>query len=236
MSLPWERIVCIAWDFGGTLAAPGPSPDGAVVADVLAGVFGAAAPRGFATVFDEFAARARHHARRTGRQPSWTGVLRDAAAVVGLSVPDGHAVEDAVFDYVPDATVDPRAVAGVWRLHELGFRCVLACNTQRPGPRRHRTLVDAGIAGCFSAVLCSSTLGIRKPHPDFYAAVWRAAGCAPDQVVFVGDTPGKDVAGPRQAGAHAVLVAGTPADAGGEVVVVGHVAELAGLVEAHRGR
>lgn len=236
MSLPWERITCIAWDFGGTLAEPGPSPDGTGVTDVLAEVFGVDAPPGFATVFDEFATRARHHARRTGLQSSWTGVLRDAAAAVGLIVPDGHVVEDAVFDHVPDATVDPRAAASLRRLHELGFRCVLACNTQRPGPRRHRTLVDAGIADCFTAVLCSSTLGIRKPHPDFYAAVWRAAGCDPGQVVFVGDTPRNDVAGPRQVGAHAILVAATPADVEQEVMVVGHVAELVGYVEAHRGR
>lgn len=236
MSLPWGQITCIAWDFGGTLAVPGPSPDGAVVADVLAGVFGVGAPPGFATVFDEFSTRARHHARRTGRQSSWTGVLGDAAAAVGLVVPDGHVVEDAVFDHVPDATVDPRATESVRGLHELGFRCVLACNTQRPGPRRHRTLVDAGIAECFSAVLCSSTLGIRKPHPDFYAAVWHAAGCDPDRVVFVGDTPVNDVVGPRQAGAHAVLVAATPTGVEEEVMVVAHVAELVGYVEAHRGR
>lgn len=134
MSPPWERITCIAWDFGGTLAEPGPSPDGAVVTDVLAEVFGVDAPPGFATVFDDFATRARHHARRTGLQSSWTGVLRDAAAVIGLIVPDGHAVEDAVFDHLPDATVDPRAAASLRRLHELGFECVLACNTQHPTP------------------------------------------------------------------------------------------------------
>ncbi len=84
--------------------------------------------------------------------------------------------------------------------------------------------------------LISSSSSTRQPHPDFYAAVWRAAGCDPDQVVFVGDTPRNDVAGPRQAGAHAVLVAATPAAGEQEVLVVGHVAELVGYVEAHRGR
>jgi putative hydrolase of the HAD superfamily len=226
--------MCIAWDFGGTLAAPGPSPDGAVVAEVLAGVFGVAAPPGFPAVFDGFAARARHRDRRTGRQSSWTGVLRSAADAVGLDVPSGRVVEDAVFDHIPDARVDPRAAACVWRLRELGFRCVLACNTQRPGPRRQRTLVEAGIAECFSAVLCSSTLGIRKPHPDFYAAVFRAAGCDPGQVLFVGDTPRNDVAGPRKAGAHAVLVAVAATDVEEGVMAVGHVAELAGYAEACR--
>jgi putative hydrolase of the HAD superfamily len=222
---------------GARLATPGPCPDGAIVAEVLVGVFGVGVPPGFPGVFDELAARVRRRERRTGRQSPWSELFRSAAEAVGVVVPPGRVVEDAVFDHVPDALVDPRAVACVRRMSQLGLRCVLACNTQRPGPRRWRTLVAAGLAECFSAVLCSSTLGVRKPHPDFSAAVFRAAGCAPGQVVFVGDTPAHDVAGPRQAGAHAVLVtAGTPAAVEVEVeegvMVVGHVADLVGDAEA----
>jgi len=55
-------------------------------------------------------------------------------------------------------------------------------------------------------VLTSARLGVEKPHPDTYAAAIAAAGCAPREILFVGDTYEADVAGPERAGMRALLV------------------------------
>jgi putative hydrolase of the HAD superfamily len=55
-------------------------------------------------------------------------------------------------------------------------------------------------------VLTSARLGVEKPHPDSYAAAIEAAGCAPGEILFVGDTYEADVAGPERAGMLALLV------------------------------
>ncbi|MDX6628335.1 MAG: hypothetical protein QOH00_581 [Gaiellales bacterium] len=55
-------------------------------------------------------------------------------------------------------------------------------------------------------VLTSARLGVEKPHPESYAAAIAAAGCAPHEILFVGDTYEADVAGPERAGMQALLV------------------------------
>ncbi|MFE3183457.1 HAD family hydrolase [Streptomyces violascens] len=64
---------------------------------------------------------------------------------------------------MPDARVDVEAAAAVRKLHANGFRCVLASNTDHPGPVRLKSLRAAGIADCFDALVLSSALGVRKP-------------------------------------------------------------------------
>ena len=55
-------------------------------------------------------------------------------------------------------------------------------------------------------ILTSARLGVEKPHPESYAAAIAAAGCAPGEILFVGDTYEADVAGPERAGMQALLV------------------------------
>ena len=55
-------------------------------------------------------------------------------------------------------------------------------------------------------VLTSARLGVEKPHPESYVAAIAAAGCAPGEILFVGDTYEADVAGPERAGMQALLV------------------------------
>jgi putative hydrolase of the HAD superfamily len=55
-------------------------------------------------------------------------------------------------------------------------------------------------------ILTSARLGVEKPHPEAYAAAIAAAGCAPGEILFVGDTYEADVAGPERAGMQALLI------------------------------
>jgi FMN phosphatase YigB (HAD superfamily) len=121
-------------------------------------------------------------------------------------------------------------------LRHTGRALVLACNTQRPIAHRQRTLAAAGLADCFDALVLSSEIGVAKPDPRFYAVVAdaarREAGCAPEAILFVGDTLDKDVIGPRAFGMRAALVDGAPPpDLPEGVPVISHVAELPELLE-----
>lgn len=51
-----------------------------------------------------------------------------------------------------------------------------------------------------SRLFVSSSLGVRKPEPDFYHAVRANLNVAADDLLMIGDDPECDVAGPRQCG------------------------------------
>jgi len=62
-------------------------------------------------------------------------------------------------------------------------------------------------AGLFDAVVTSAQAGARKPHPRIYERTLdRCGGIAPQDALFVGDTWGPDVEGPRRMGMRSVQV------------------------------
>lgn len=198
-------IRALAVDFTGTIALPGANPDSAAVVAALQALNGVV-PEGFPSAFDTVHRQVRRADRAGNTHTPFAEEIRQAAAVCGAVVPDPAAVADAVLSALPDGAVDPRAARVLRRLRAGGLRCVLASNTQKPEPVRWRTLTEAGIADCFDALVLSSTLGVRKPHPDFYAAVADACRLPARHILFVGDNPAKDAAGPRAFGMQAVLI------------------------------
>lgn len=230
-------VACVALDFGGTIATPGPSPNGADVVEILRAQFDCCAPPGFAAVVDRVRSEATAAYRAHGRQTPWETILTSSAERTGVRLPDACQLAEAIWQDVPDAVVDPVAAATVRQLGRSGVILVLACNTQRTLAARQQTLDEAGIADCFTALVLSSVVGVGKPHPRFYAAVTTAAreatGCGPDGVVFVGDTVDKDVLGPRSCGMRPVLIEPGPRPAGlaDDVPVVAHLSELPALLE-----
>ena len=59
---------------------------------------------------------------------------------------------------------------------------------------------EAGLTDAVDVVVSSAWVGARKPHPRIYAHTLREAGVDAPGTVFVGDTWGPDVAGPRAMG------------------------------------
>jgi putative hydrolase of the HAD superfamily len=57
----------------------------------------------------------------------------------------------------------------------------------------------------FDPLVFSDEIGCAKPDPRVFQAVLRATGCSPRELVHVGDREEKDVAGPHQVGARAIL-------------------------------
>jgi putative hydrolase of the HAD superfamily len=88
-------------------------------------------------------------------------------------------------------------------LRELGLRLVVCSNWDWD---LVEAVDEAGLAASFDALVSSAWVGARKPHPRIYARALDEAGVAPSAAVFVGDTWGPDVAGPREAGLRAVYL------------------------------
>ncbi|MGQ0744372.1 MAG: HAD family hydrolase [Acidimicrobiales bacterium] len=75
--------------------------------------------------------------------------------------------------------------------------------------------VDAvGLTEYFDAVVTSAQVGARKPHPRIFQATLAATSLTAAQALYVGDSWGPDVAGPRAVGmaaAHLVRAGTAPA-------------------------
>ncbi|MEV4745563.1 HAD family hydrolase [Streptosporangium amethystogenes subsp. fukuiense] len=228
------KVTALAVDFGGTVACPGPSPDAATVAWILRELSGPVIPDGFATAFEEVVRRARIADQPRHEQTSFAELLRLAALESGVRLDDPVALAQSVFTTLPDADIDPMAAHTLRNLYEAGLVCLLACDTQRPESVRRATLRRARIEDCFEVLVLSSTLGVRKPHPWFYAAVIEAAGCPPQEILFVGDTQAKDAVGPLAHGMRAVLISpdGRPSGLDPRIGVIAHLSELPAYLES----
>jgi putative hydrolase of the HAD superfamily len=65
---------------------------------------------------------------------------------------------------------------------------------------------EAGIRGHFSAAIDSVDVGCVKPDPRIFRAALDALRADPEEAVFVGDSPERDMAGARSLGMAHVLV------------------------------
>lgn len=59
---------------------------------------------------------------------------------------------------------------------------------------------EVGLVDRVDVIVSSAWAGARKPHPRIFEHTLAKVGVAPDSVLFVGDTWGPDVVGPRAAG------------------------------------
>ena len=186
-------IRAVVYDFHRTLALP---PRGTVWRRSL---LEALAARG-ATADEDALARVlnasfpweapdtrREHASQDEARSFFVGLLAASASIIH---PDSHV------PYPETRTV----LAAV---DELGIRQLVLSNHvwELPEICRAHDLVPP-----LTEVLTSARLGVEKPHPDTYAAAIAVAGCAPAEILFVGDTYEADVAGPERAGMQALLV------------------------------
>jgi len=64
-----------------------------------------------------------------------------------------------------------------------------------------------GLEDYFDTVVLSSVVGKRKPHPEIFARACREASVDPRAVLFIGNSPIKDIGGAQKAGiGHTVLI------------------------------
>ena len=97
---------------------------------------------------------------------------------------------------------DPEAVAALERARAQGWAVGVISNSNGSVVR---ALEIAGLSRHLDFVIDSSVVGVSKPDARIFALGLEAAGTAPAEVVYVGDSYFVDVVGARRAGLGAVL-------------------------------
>jgi putative hydrolase of the HAD superfamily len=136
-------------------------------------------------------------------QGRWRRIVADTLA--GVSDPDAcyhflfdHFAKPSAWRVAPDAAETLAALAARGLLLGLGSNyderlwSVLAGFPELTFPRER--------------VLISADVGVRKPGAEFFRRAARAAGCAVEEVLFVGDDLGNDYEGATAAGMPALLL------------------------------
>ncbi len=103
-----------------------------------------------------------------------------------------------------DMTLNDPIVDRVRSLRAEGYRTGLITNNVREGSVTWRAMLP--LEELFEVVVDSSEVGMRKPNPAiFHHTLQLLGGVAPDEAVFLDDSPG-NVTGAERAGLHAILV------------------------------
>jgi putative hydrolase of the HAD superfamily len=114
---------------------------------------------------------------------------------------------DEIAPAVADVFWPNEALCALIPRWKMRYRLVLGSNTN-PIHSRHFVAQFADTLRHFDAVLLSHEVGARKPGRGFFEKVISAAGCRPQQCVFVDDLA-SNVAGASACGMQGIVYTGT---------------------------
>jgi HAD superfamily hydrolase (TIGR01549 family) len=103
-------------------------------------------------------------------------------------------------DVVPDAPDVIRALSGRYPLGIISDAIVT------PGVGLRQLLDSYGILDCFSHFVFSDEAGAAKPARKVFDLAAAGLDTPLDHLVHIGDRESNDIVGPRDAGAHAILI------------------------------
>jgi putative hydrolase of the HAD superfamily len=98
------------------------------------------------------------------------------------------------------------AAATLTALRDAGYRIGLISNTIWPAELHMEDLEEIGLLHYLEHLTFSGEIGMWKPSKQIFQHALEALGVAPEQSVFVGDSPREDIVGARGAGMRAVWV------------------------------
>jgi putative hydrolase of the HAD superfamily len=129
---------------------------------------------------------------------------------LGRTLPDDEFGELVRLHEEMELEVMPELIPGIAEaLDALEGRYRLAVISDTifsPGRALRQILQHYLLHDIFEAFVFSDEVGCAKPDPRVFEAVLRETGCAPRELVHVGDREEKDIAGPHAVGARAILV------------------------------
>jgi putative hydrolase of the HAD superfamily len=90
-------------------------------------------------------------------------------------------------------------------LADAGYALGCVTNTLTDGATIRAMLRRYGFEALMRSVVVSADEGWAKPHPSLFLKAARDLGVAPEDALFVGDSPFHDIGGAKNAGMRAVL-------------------------------
>ncbi len=131
----------------------------------------------------------------------FAGAFAGMATVLGGSIDEATAQEAVDRQYratIDHAALRPDAVATLQALRDLGCHVQIVSNIdeEQLAPMVERF----GLAALVDAAISSEAAGCCKPDPRIFELALANAGTAAARTLFVGDSPGHDVAGPAAVG------------------------------------
>jgi len=103
-------------------------------------------------------------------------------------------------DVVPDA---PQIIRALSRQYPLG---IISDAIVTPGVGLRQLLDSYGILDCFSHFVFSDEAGAAKPARKVFDLAAAGLNTPLDHLVHIGDRESNDIVGPRDVGAHAILI------------------------------
>jgi putative hydrolase of the HAD superfamily len=135
-------------------------------------------------------------------------LFEQALSELGLDVPREMAQQIHELEYravVSLRTVPPENLLALEQLRARGLKLGLASNAHFLPALLLEDFERLGLAPYMDAIVVSSELGVRKPHPAIFERVLAALGVSPHETLFVGDKMREDIVGPKEIGMRAVL-------------------------------
>ncbi|MCS6840260.1 MAG: HAD family hydrolase [Roseiflexus sp.] len=166
----------------------------------------------------------------------WINQMPEFLRAQGIT--DQHIIErtfahyrDVWFDTL---TLDPEAPTV---LTALGARYRLGLVTNGPSWSQRSKIERFDLASYMHAIIVSEEVGVAKPDPQIFRIALNALAVAPDEALFVGDSPENDLWGAAQAGIPAIWVnrhgASLPVDAPRPIAIVEGLRDLLAIVDAY---
>ncbi len=155
---------------------------------------------------DDLYARLKREARETGIEIAAHDAARQAAAALGLSLPDGlldAAVDELFCACLADCLPIDGAVDMLSALQQQGLVLAVISNA-RHGLFVRWALERLDMARFFQAIVVSADVRLRKPRPEIFWDTLRELGIAPSQAAFVGDYHPYDMVGAQAAGMYSI--------------------------------
>jgi HAD superfamily hydrolase (TIGR01509 family) len=135
-------------------------------------------------------------------------LFEQALSALGLEVPREMVQQIHELEYraiVSVRTVPPENLETLAALRARGLKLGLVSNAHFLPALMLEDFERLGLAQYMDAIVTSSQLGVRKPHPAIFERVLAELGVSPGEALFVGDKVREDVQGPKALGMRAVL-------------------------------
>jgi len=130
-----------------------------------------------------------------------------------------------------------------WRLYPDVMPCLNTFSRQKLGiisngdsKQQRQKLETLGIAQYFSTVVVSGDIGIAKPDPLIFHAACKAAGCSPNECLFIGNDLDIDAKGSISAGLRGIWLNRDGHKQQEGIPAISSLEELKEIIELHNHR